>query len=222
MAWDRSSILVVAIIGLSLVNLNPPPVVITKTPCHFPAVFNFSDSNSDTGGLSAAFGQAPPSNGMSYFGHPVGRYCNGRLLIDFVAESLGLPYLSAFLDSLGTNFTRGANFATAGSTIRPQTTTLHQSGFSPFSLNVQYYEFHDFHLRSQTLRKRGTKSMPSAYLIPIPMFFSSTIDLNDVFRWCSLNLAAEGGRLLQCLVYLRHRPKQSHCWLLLEHDRRRG
>ena len=31
--------------------------------CHFPAVFNFGDSNSDTGGLSAAFGAAPPPNG---------------------------------------------------------------------------------------------------------------------------------------------------------------
>ncbi|GMI70790.1 hypothetical protein like AT3G26430 [Hibiscus trionum] len=155
MGWDGSPILVFAVFALSLVNLNPPPAVIAKTPCHFPAIFNFGDSNSDTGGLSAVFGQAPPPNGMSYFGHPAGRYCDGRLVIDFLAESLDLPYLSAFLDSLGTNFTHGANFATAGSTIRPQNTTLRQSGFSPVSLNVQYYEFHDFHLRSQVLRKRG-------------------------------------------------------------------
>ncbi|XP_021292836.1 GDSL esterase/lipase At3g26430-like isoform X2 [Herrania umbratica] len=73
----------------------------------------------------------------------------------FSTQSLGLPYLSAFLDSVGTNFTHGANFATAGSTIRPQNTTLHQSGFSPISLNVQYYEFHDFLVRSQVVRKRG-------------------------------------------------------------------
>lgn len=73
----------------------------------------------------------------------------------FVAESLGLPYLNAYLDAVGSNFTHGANFATAGSTIRPQNTTLHQSGFSPFSLNVQWYQFNDFHRRTQVFRSRG-------------------------------------------------------------------
>ncbi|KAK6160283.1 hypothetical protein DH2020_003664 [Rehmannia glutinosa] len=130
-----------------------------NSPCDFPAIFNFGDSNSDTGGLSAAFGQASPPNGESYFRHPAGRYSDGRLVIDFIvgvtAESLGLPYLSAYLDALGSNFTHGANFATAGSTIRPQNTTLHQSGFSPFSLNVQYYQFNDFHHRSQIIRNQG-------------------------------------------------------------------
>nr|XP_043610694.1 alpha-L-fucosidase 3-like [Erigeron canadensis] len=123
-------------------------------PCRFPAVFNFGDSNSDTGGLSAAFGQAGPPHGESFFHGPAGRYCDGRLVIDFIAQSFGLPYLSAYLDALGSNFTHGANFATAGSTIRPQNTTLHQSGFSPFSLNVQWYQFNDFHHRVQTFRAR--------------------------------------------------------------------
>ncbi|KAM7269412.1 hypothetical protein ACFE04_024909 [Oxalis oulophora] len=132
-------------------------VYATRAPkvCHFPAIFNFGDSNSDTGGLSAAFGQAGPPAGMSFFGGPAGRYSDGRLVIDFIAEGLGLPYLSAFLDSVGSNFTHGANFATAGSTVRPPNTTLHQGGFSPISLNVQFYEFNDFHRRSQTVRKRG-------------------------------------------------------------------
>ncbi|KAL8224554.1 hypothetical protein R6Q57_020029 [Mikania cordata] len=123
---------------------------INKYPCDFPAIFNFGDSNSDTGGLSAAFGQAGPPHGESFFHGPAGRYCDGRLVIDFIAESFGLPYISAFLDALGSNFTHGANFATAGSTIRPQNTTLAQSGFSPFSLNVQWYQFNDFHRRVRT------------------------------------------------------------------------
>ncbi|KAL6569155.1 hypothetical protein OROHE_003436 [Orobanche hederae] len=126
-----------------------------KPPCDFPAVFNFGDSNSDTGGLSAAFGQAPSPNGESFFRGPAGRYSDGRLVVDFIAESLGLPYLSAYLDALGSNFSHGANFATAGSTIRPQNTTLHQSGFSPFSLNVQYYQFNDFQHRSKIIRSQG-------------------------------------------------------------------
>ena len=52
--------------------------------CHFPAIFNFGDSNSDTGGLSSLFGAAPPPNGRTFFGMPAGRYCDGRLVIDFI------------------------------------------------------------------------------------------------------------------------------------------
>ena len=60
------------------------------------------------------------------------------------AESLGLPYLSPYLQSVGSNFSHGANFATAGSTISSQNTTLRQSGFSPFSLDVQTWQFNQF------------------------------------------------------------------------------
>lgn len=52
--------------------------------CRFPAVFNFGDSNSDTGGLSAVFGQAPPPHGETFFRTPSGRYCDGRLVVDFI------------------------------------------------------------------------------------------------------------------------------------------
>ncbi|KAL4573972.1 hypothetical protein LXL04_020794 [Taraxacum kok-saghyz] len=123
--------------------------------CNFPAVFNFGDSNSDTGGLSAMFGQAPPPNGETFFHSPAGRYCDGRVLIDFIAEGLGLPLLSPFLDSMGTNFSHGASFATAGSTIRRQNTTIFQSGYSPISLDIQYAQFNDFMKRSQIIRQKG-------------------------------------------------------------------
>ncbi|KAI3988754.1 hypothetical protein MKX01_001526, partial [Papaver californicum] len=59
-------------------------------------------------------------------------------------EKLGLPYLSAYLDAVASNFTHGANFATAGSTIRPQNTSKSQGGFSPVSSNVQWYQFAEF------------------------------------------------------------------------------
>lgn len=55
--------------------------------CSFPAIFNFGDSNSDTGGLSAAFGQAPYPNGETFFRTPSGRYSDGRLIIDFIGIS---------------------------------------------------------------------------------------------------------------------------------------
>lgn len=53
----------------------------------YPAFFNFGDSNSDTGGLAAgvAFPLGPP-NGQTYFHKPSGRFCDGRLIIDFLSN----------------------------------------------------------------------------------------------------------------------------------------
>ncbi|KAH7515716.1 hypothetical protein FEM48_Zijuj10G0055900 [Ziziphus jujuba var. spinosa] len=160
--------------------------------CHFPAIFNFGDSNSDTGGLSAAFGQAPHPNGVTYFHTPSGRYSDGRLK-SHDSESLGLPYLSAYLDSVGSNFSHGANFATAGSTIRPQNTTISQSGYSPISLNVQFIQFSDFHRRTQIFLKKGELFKK---LLPKEDSFSQalyTFDIgqNDLTAGYKLNLTTE-------------------------------
>jgi hypothetical protein len=51
---------------------------------NFPAVFNFGDSNSDTGGFWAAFPAQRGPFGMTYFGRPAGRASDGRLAIDFI------------------------------------------------------------------------------------------------------------------------------------------
>ncbi|CAI0395361.1 unnamed protein product [Linum tenue] len=53
----------------------------------YPAVFNFGDSNSDTGGLVAgvAFPVGPP-NGETYFHEPSGRFSDGRLIVDFLSK----------------------------------------------------------------------------------------------------------------------------------------
>lgn len=56
-------------------------------PCNFPAVYNFGDSNSDTGGISAAFGPIPPPYGQSFFLRPAGRASDGRLIIDFIGTN---------------------------------------------------------------------------------------------------------------------------------------
>ncbi|WVZ66513.1 hypothetical protein U9M48_015722 [Paspalum notatum var. saurae] len=146
--------------------------------CHFPAVFNFGDSNSDTGGLSSLFGAAPPPNGRTFFGMPAGRYCDGRLVIDFIAESLGLPYLSAYLNSIGSNFTQGSNFATAGSSIRRQNTSLFLSGFSPISLDVQSWEFEQFINRSQFVY--NNKGGIYREILPRADYFSQALYTFDI------------------------------------------
>ncbi|KAJ0514949.1 putative alpha-L-fucosidase [Helianthus annuus] len=145
---------------LVYVTLLFPISILSLQECNFPAVFNVGDSGSDTGALLSMFGEpaAPPPNGETFFHSSAGRVCDGRLLIDFIAEGVGVPYLSAFLDSMGTNFTHGANFATVGSTIRRQNTTIFQSGYSPISLDIQYAQFSNFLKRSQIIRRKGTHS----------------------------------------------------------------
>ncbi|XVE67933.1 hypothetical protein DITRI_Ditri09bG0027400 [Diplodiscus trichospermus] len=175
--------------------------------CGFPAIYNFGDSNSDTGGISAAFTEIPPPNGESFFGHPAGRACDGRLIIDFIgklshdrssfacsehlcfrlhvsvfcfvllaAANLKLPYLGAYLDSVGTNFRHGANFATGGSSIRPP-------GYSPFPLGVQISQFIQFKARTTALYNQLSlnRRIPLAIAnLPRPAEFSRALYTFDI------------------------------------------
>lgn len=58
----------------------------SRKSCNFPAVYNFGDSNSDTGAISAAIGEVPPPNGVAFFGRSAGRHSDGRLIIDFISK----------------------------------------------------------------------------------------------------------------------------------------
>ncbi|XVE73188.1 hypothetical protein DITRI_Ditri11bG0097400 [Diplodiscus trichospermus] len=115
---------------------------ISPMSLNYPAVFNFGDSNSDTGGLVAgkAFGLIPP-NGETYFLVPSGRFCDGRLIIDFLMEAMELPYLNPYLDSVGSpSFQTGCNFATGGATILP----ANADSMNPFSFDLQISQFFRF------------------------------------------------------------------------------
>ncbi|KAK4435174.1 GDSL esterase/lipase LIP-4 [Sesamum alatum] len=92
-----------------------------------PVIFNFGDSNSDTGGFVAGVGiEYGYPYGRAFFRRPTGRTSDGRLVIDFLCEYLSTHYLSPYLNSLEPDFTNGANFAIAGATTLPK--------YVPFSL----------------------------------------------------------------------------------------
>ncbi|KAM7484170.1 hypothetical protein LguiA_000179 [Lonicera macranthoides] len=142
--------------------------------CQFPAVYNFGDSNSDTGSVSATFGRAHLPNGQTFFGKPSGRYSDGRLVIDFIAEKLGLSYLSAYLDSIETNFRHGANFAASGSTIQSADAKMLKGRFNPICLKVQLMQFEQFKERTAELYNQAKNSHIKRDL-PRPEDFSKAL-----------------------------------------------
>ncbi|KAG8489760.1 hypothetical protein CXB51_017933 [Gossypium anomalum] len=146
-------------------------------PCQFPAIYNFGDSNSDTGGISAAFEPIRAPYGVPYFHKPSGRDSDGRLIIDFIAERLKLPYLHAYLNSLGANFRHGANFATGGSTIRRPNETIYEYGISPFGLDMQIIQFEQFKARATEMYNQDPSEKDK---LPRPEDFTKALYTFDI------------------------------------------
>ncbi|XP_020705738.1 GDSL esterase/lipase At5g45910 [Dendrobium catenatum] len=104
-------------------------------PEKFTSIFSFGDSLTDTGNFLLSGALTFPSisqlpYGMTYFHRPTGRCSDGRLVVDFIAESQGLPFLPPYLASNQT-FRQGVNFAVAGATaMNPE--VLHDMGISRY------------------------------------------------------------------------------------------
>ncbi|KAL8495021.1 hypothetical protein ACS0TY_019247 [Phlomoides rotata] len=149
--------------------------------CEFKAVFNFGDSNSDTGGYYAAFPALHPPYGITYFKQPAGRASDGRLIIDFLAQSMGIPFLSPYLKSIGSDFSYGANFATVSSTVVKSNAVQ----ISPFYLGVQLNHLKQF------------KQMVDDLVLPMPQpdvfgksiytFYIGQNDFTTTLQSCSIN-----------------------------------
>ncbi|KAK9757238.1 hypothetical protein RND81_01G150900 [Saponaria officinalis] len=93
----------------------------STNPKPFTKIYAFGDSYTDTGNTVSTTG---PSGfnyvsslpyGMTYFHHPTNRYSDGRLMIDFVAQYLSLPFLPPYRTALEGG-PSGVNFAVAGAT----------------------------------------------------------------------------------------------------------
>lgn len=98
------------------------PGGLSARPRRYDSIFSFGDSFADTGNKPIAFAaNSVPVTvmrrpyGDTFFGHPTGRTTDGRLILDFVAEDLGLPLVPPSL-AQNVSFDRGANFAVAGAT----------------------------------------------------------------------------------------------------------
>ncbi|XP_062206361.1 GDSL esterase/lipase At1g28600-like [Phragmites australis] len=98
-------------------------VVAKPAAACYPRVFSFGDSLADTGNFGFYYGNDSgdpslrPPYGETYFHRATGRYSNGRLVIDFIADTLGLPFVPPYLGGRrAEDFACGANFAVSGAT----------------------------------------------------------------------------------------------------------
>ncbi|KAL6850105.1 hypothetical protein ACP4OV_020732 [Aristida adscensionis] len=126
--------LLFAVVLLLLLASSPEPATSLPSPHHrrYDAIFSLGDSFADTGNNPAVFAWysvfdpvTRPPYGTTFFGRPTGRNSDGRLILDFIAESLGLPYVPPYLGPPfaspspadgGGRFRRGASFAVGAAT----------------------------------------------------------------------------------------------------------
>ncbi|KAF9589548.1 hypothetical protein IFM89_025581 [Coptis chinensis] len=86
----------------------------------YKTIFSFGDSLADTGNFvyyqddKHRYDKLP--YGETYFGRPTGRCSDGRLVIDFIAQGLGLSFMPPYLGHKNQDFGQGVNFAVAGAT----------------------------------------------------------------------------------------------------------
>ncbi|KAL1204593.1 GDSL esterase/lipase [Cardamine amara subsp. amara] len=127
-------------------------IVSSDSQCRsFKSIISFGDSIADTGNLLGLSDRnhlpvtAFPPYGETFFHHPTGRSCDGRIIMDFIAEFLGLPYVPPYFGSKNGNFEKGVNFAVSGATAL-DTSILKERGIHPHtnvSLEVQLKTFNE-------------------------------------------------------------------------------
>ncbi|KAJ0430609.1 putative sinapine esterase [Helianthus annuus] len=92
----------------------------------YTSIISFGDSIADTGNIkhlgaitNQAFPSLFPPYGQTFFNKSTGRCSDGRLIIDFLAESLGLPLIPPYMQAGSDNaleLGHGVNYAVAGAT----------------------------------------------------------------------------------------------------------
>ncbi|KAL7122792.1 hypothetical protein ACP275_01G066000 [Erythranthe tilingii] len=101
----------------------PPPAAPPLPSSPARALFVIGDSSVDCGtnNFLGTFARADrPPYGRDFDTHqPTGRFCNGRIPVDYIALRLGLPFVPSYLGQTGSveDMNRGVNYASAGAGI---------------------------------------------------------------------------------------------------------
>ncbi|GLU12764.1 hypothetical protein SLE2022_294230 [Rubroshorea leprosula] len=168
------------------------------TPRPFNKIYAFGDSFTDTGNTRSAsgpngFGHVSNSPyGITFFHHPTNRYSDGRLVIDFVAEALSLPFLPPYLQTKGNASNYGMNFAVAGSTAINHEFFVKNNlslDITPQSIQTQLAWFNEY-LQSQGQQQQGRDSFDDT------LFWVGEIGVNDYAYTLGSNVSGDTIRKL--------------------------
>ncbi|KAI3697907.1 hypothetical protein L6452_31010 [Arctium lappa] len=134
-------------------------------------VFVFGDSSVDPGNnnhLATTDKSNFPPYGMDFFdGHATGRFSNGRLATDFIAEALGYmkaiqPYLESGMPR-AINLSHGVSFASAGSGY--DNFTAQVSNVLSMSHQLKYFAHYKLHLGQKIGVKKADESIRNAVFV---------------------------------------------------------
>ncbi|KAM7273900.1 hypothetical protein ACFE04_028564 [Oxalis oulophora] len=182
----------------------------------FNKIYAFGDSFTDTGNTKSGTGPSGFGHvlqlpyGITYFHRSTNRYSDGRLVIDFVAQALSLPFLTPYVHINGNNDDNGVNFAVAGSTAINHAFFVKNNltlNVTPQSLDTQLLWFNKY-LEKQGCNETGTEDKCSE-LFKDALFWVGEIGDNDYAYTLGSNVSSETikklatysvGRFLQVLL----------------------
>ncbi|MED6195212.1 hypothetical protein PIB30_035911 [Stylosanthes scabra] len=146
---------------LSVATLIHMRTVLSSSRC-YTAIYSFGDSIADTGNLyydteedlsPSVYTALNPPYGETFFHHPTGRFSDGRIIIDFLAEHIGVPLLKPYLGIKNGkikdwNSLEGVNFAIGSATALDISFFLEKGIYevvvpTNYSLGVQFDWFMD-------------------------------------------------------------------------------
>ncbi|WOL16118.1 GDSL esterase/lipase [Canna indica] len=154
------------------------------SPRLFSKIYAFGDSFTDTGNTHSTTGPysfgyvSEPPYGTTFFHRSTNRYSDGRLVVDFLATTLSLPFLPPYL-SRAADFSHGVNFAVAGSTAIDHDFYVKNNvtiDITPQSLMTELMWF-DKYLEEKGCKERGSPKCRA--LTEDALFWVGEIGAND-------------------------------------------
>ncbi|KAL2553331.1 GDSL esterase/lipase [Forsythia ovata] len=136
----------------------------------FTAMYVFGDSLSDPGNNLYFHLTATKSNyfpyGIDFHDGPTGRFCNGKLIVDFLAELVGLPILPAYENpsTNGENILFGVNYASSAAGILDESGSNFGHRF-PLSEQIQNFKNTLNQLRNQMEEDEISKYLANALVL---------------------------------------------------------
>nr|GMD36259.1 GDSL esterase/lipase At3g48460 [Ipomoea batatas] len=174
---------ITALFTLLLIIFSPSSSSAAKI---FKKIYAFGDSFTDTGNTHSTSGPSSftyvsnPPYGRTFFHRPTNRYSDGRLVIDFVAQALSLPFLPPYLNRKA-DTSYGVNFAVAGSTAIDHRFFVENNitlDITPQSLDTQLSWFNRY-LEGVGCRDYKSTPMQCGAVFDDALFWVGEIGAND-------------------------------------------